>query len=161
MTSWRLTLALTFCCLLSATAGYWFGFREGLFFGVAADFLPRGVIAAGKLNALRAGNIEPVTTMLESEIDNGLIFGHDLFRHPLRNVVGPVWDFNFYPEYEKYAVRLANYRKNHPSPMKPDAFDTVPADKEQYRESFKEPSVGVRENIGKMKSMVERYAEKQ
>jgi len=156
----RLAFLIIVCCLVSSTAGYWFGFREGLYFGVAADFLPRGAIAVGELNALAKGNQVPVVTMLESEIDSGLMFGHDLFEHPLRNLVRPIWGFDFYPEYERYAVSLANYRKDHPSQIKAEIFDTVPPEKEQYREQYKELSVEVRESLAKMNSMVERYATK-
>lgn len=161
MTRTRLPLLVVSCCLVSAAIGYWFGFRGGLYFGVAADFLPRGVIATGELNALRAGNQAPVVTMLESEVDTGLIFGYELFQHPLREVVGPLWNFDFYPEYERYAIRLANYRKEHPSQMKAEMFDTIAPEKEQYRQQYTENSVGVRESLAKMSSMVERYASKQ
>jgi hypothetical protein len=161
MTRLRLSLLAITCCLLSGALGYWFGFREGLYFGVAADFMPRGVIATSELNALRAGNQTPVVIMLESEVDNGLIFGHDLFQHPLREAVSPVWGFSFYPEYENYAVRLANYRKEHPSQLSADMFDTVPQGQMEYREQYKELSVGVRESLTKINSMVARYATKQ
>ena len=157
----RLPLLVVFFCLVSVGLGFWFGFREGLYFGVAADFLPRGVIATGSLNSLRTGNQATVVTMLESEVDTGLIFGHDLFQHPLREVVGPLWNFDFYPEYEQYAKRLANYRKDHSSQMTAEMFDAVPPEKEQYRQQYKEMSIGVRESLAKINSMVERYASKQ
>jgi hypothetical protein len=98
--------------------------------------------------------------MLEFDVDNGLIWCHDLFQHPLRRLMGPLWGFNFYPEYEQHAVRLANYRKNHPSLIKPDTFDIVPPEKEQYREFYRELAIGARENIVKINSMVDRYATK-
>jgi hypothetical protein len=159
MKHWRLVLAVV-ACVASAAVGYWFGFREALTFGVAADFLPRGVIATYHLKALRAGKPDNVLTGLEFDVDNGLIWGHELFRHPLRHLMGPLWGFEFYPEYEKYAVRLADYRKEHPSLTKPDMFDNVPPDKEQYRESYRELAQGTRENIAKINGMVERYATK-
>lgn len=96
--------------------------------------------------------------MLEYEVDSGLIFGHDLFQHPLRDVVGPVWGFDVYPKYEKYAVRMANYRKQHPSRMKPDMFDGLPQEKEEDPRLNQAMSVGARESIAKLNSMVERYA---
>ena len=160
MKRWRIVLAFLISCAGSGAAGYWFGFREALPLGVAADFLPRGVIATGHLKALGTGKHENMITMLEYDVDNGLIWGHDLFQHPLRRLVRPLWGFEFYPEYEQYAVRLANYRKEHPSLMKPDAFDNVPPEKEQYREFYRELAVGTRENIAKINSMVERYATK-
>jgi hypothetical protein len=160
MTRWTKALGFVAACLSSGAVGYWFGFREALPIGVAADFLPRGVIATGHLKGIRAGKTENVITMLEFDVDNGLIWGHDLFQHPLRHLMGPLWGFHFYPEYEKYAVRLANYRKDHPSLMKADAFDTVPPDGEQYREHYRELAQGARESVAKINSMVERYATK-
>src|SRR5262249_18506569 len=120
MKHWRILLLFTLSCLVSGAAGYWFGFREALYFGVAAEFIPRGVLATQHLVVMRGGHTDTVEHMLEYDVDMGLIFGHDLFEHPLRRAVGPVWGFDFYPKYEKYAVRLADYRKQHPSLMKSD-----------------------------------------
>ncbi len=141
-------------------AGYWFGFKEALPFGIAADSLPRGSIAVVQLEALRAGKTQNLVTALEFDVDNGLILGYELFDHPLRHAVDPVWGFNFYPEYEKYAARLANYRKTHPSLMTPDMFDQIPPGKEQYREEYRVLAVRTRENIDKVNVMVKRYASK-
>jgi hypothetical protein len=160
MRRWSLILAFFASCAASGAVGFWFGFREALPIGVAADFLPRGVLATGYIKALRAGKPENVITALEFDVDNGLIWGHDLFQHPLRHLMGPLWDFQFYPEYEKYAVRLANYRKEHPSLIKPDTFDNVPPGKEQDREFYRDLALGTRENVAKINSMVERYATK-
>lgn len=160
MKRWHIALAFVVSCVASGAAGYWFGFREALPLGVTADFLPRGVIATGHLKALRSGKPENVILKLEYDVDNGLIWGHELFQHPLRNLMVPIWGFNFYPEYEDFAVRLANYRKKHPSLMKPDAFDNLRPNKEQYREVYRELAHGTRENIAKINSMVERYATK-
>jgi hypothetical protein len=158
MVRWRIGMFVVVCCLASAAAGYWFGFKEALTFGIAADFLPRGSIAAAQLEAVRAGKTENLVIALEYDVDNGLIWGHKLFDHPLRQVVGPVWGFDFYPEYEQYATRLANYRKVHPTLMKPDMFDEIPPGKEQYREEYRELAVGTRENIANINAMVKRYA---
>ena len=160
MKRWRLLLLLTLCCLSSAAVGFWFGFREGVPFGVVADSLPRGALATAQLNVLRSGKTDTVTTMLEYDVDNGLIFGDELFQHPLRRVVGPVWGFDFYPKYEKYAARMADYRKQHPSPMTPDMVDNLPYAREQDRQLYQEMQAHVRENIARVNSMVERYATK-
>lgn len=160
MTRLRFTLVIFLCSVTSAMAGYWFGFKEALTFGIAADFLPRGTIATMQLEAVRAGKTQNLVTALEFDVDNGLIWGYELFDHPLRKIVGPVWGFSFYPDYEQYAVRLANYRKAHPSQMKADMFDQVPPGKEQYREHYRELAIGTRENIEKVNLMVERYASK-
>jgi hypothetical protein len=130
-----------------------------MFVGVAADFLPRGVVATHHLNSIRAGNLERVTVGLEHDIDMGLIFGHDVFEYPLRSFVGPIWGNDLYPEYKEFAVRLANFRKQHPSLMRPDTFDTVPKGYEQHKDAYKELAVSTRESIAKMNLMIDRYAE--
>src|SRR5437879_5040522 len=103
-----------FC--ISAAVGFWFGFREALPIGVMADRLPQGVIAVQQLTALRAGKTQNLATALEFNIDDGLVWGYDLFNHPLRRLFSPVWGFSPLPDYEKYATRLADYRVQHPSP---------------------------------------------
>lgn len=158
MKPWQIGLALVLSCTASGAAGFWFGFREGLPFGLAADSLPRAVNAAGHLTELRAGKTANVMLMLEYDIDNGLIAGYDIVEHPLRGLLGPVWGFNIYPEYNKYVIRLANYRKEYPSLLKSDASDIVPQGKEQDREFYSDVAKGNRENVGKINIMVERYA---
>jgi len=160
MKRWHLVLAFVASCVVSSAVGYWFGFREALPLGLAADSLPRGVIATQQLKARRSEKPQNVIIGLEYDVDMGLIWGHELFHHPLRHVLGPLWGFEFYPEYEKYAVRLADYRRVHPSLSKPDMFDNVPPNKEQYREFYRELAQGTRENIAKINTMVERYATK-
>jgi hypothetical protein len=155
---WRIACLLVVACIFSGAIGYWFGFREALYFGVAADALPRGTIATIHLDAIRAGKTQNAVSVLEFDVDQGLIYGHDLFGHPLKKWVGPLWSFNFYPDYEQYAVRLANYRKKHPSLMKPEMFDTVPAGQEQLQEEYAELASGTRENVQKLDFMVKRYA---
>ncbi len=152
---------LVICCGLSGAIGYWFGFREAWNLGVIADFLPRGAISSHQLNALRVGKQENVIIGLESDVDMGLIYGDTLFNHPLRNLLNPVWGFSVYPEYEEYAVRLANYRKKHPTFMKPDMFDKVPQDKPELNDFYKDLQKGVRENIIIINNMTEKYANKQ
>jgi hypothetical protein len=110
------------------------GFREGWFLGVAADFLPRGVIATQQIRALQSGKTDFLVTSWESDIDTGLIWGHDALHHPLRPLIPFLTGNAAYPDvYEKNAARLANYRKKTPTPLKADMFDAVPPGKEQYR----------------------------
>jgi transcription termination factor NusB len=153
-------IAVLLACGASAGLGYWYGMRQGWHLGIAADFMPRGAIAIYQLGLLKAGKPDNVIIGLESDVDNGLTWGHEILQHPMREVWRPLWGFEVYPEYEKYVVRMARYRKEHPSPFKPDAFDTVPPGKEQHREFYKELAKGARENKAKIDAMVERYATK-
>jgi len=157
MKRWAIALVVTISCVVSGAVGYWFGFREALPLGVAADFLPRGAIAIGHLKAIRSGKPENMVIMLEYDIDAGLIWADDVLRHPLRNAFEPLWGFNV-SLYDEYAVRLADYRKQHPSLMKADAFDKVPPGYEQYRESYRELAQGARESTSKLNAAVKRYA---
>jgi len=153
-------LAVILACGVSAALGYWFGVRQAWTLGLAADFLPRGSIATYQLQLLRSGKPENVITGLEGDVDNGLVWGYEVLNHPMRDLWRPIWGFEIYPEYEQYVVRMARYRKQYPSPFKPDAFDVVPPGKEEHREFYKELAIGARENKAKVDAMVERYATK-
>jgi len=110
MKRWTIALVLIISCAVSSVVGYWFGFRQALPFGVAAEFLPRGVLAIGHLKAIRSGKTESSITLLEYDVDTGLLWADEVLRHPLRDILEPLWGFNV-SQYEEYAVRLANYRK--------------------------------------------------
>jgi hypothetical protein len=160
MKRWQIAVLFVIGCSLSASAGFWFGFREAWQLGIAADFLPRGVIAAQQLQALKAGKTHNLAVALEFDVDNGLIWGHEVFGHPLRSLWKPIWSLDVYPNYEQYAIRLANYRKEHPSLMKPDTFDKVPPDQEHQADFYRDLAQGARESTTKLNSMIERYATK-
>jgi hypothetical protein len=81
----RTVATFTAVCIISGAVGYWFGFREALPLGVAADFLPRGSIAIYQLDGIRSGKTQNTITGLEFDVDQGLIWGDKLFSHPLRN----------------------------------------------------------------------------
>ena len=154
----RTALLFVTGCIASATIGFWFGFREALPLGLAADFMPRGVIAVQQLQALRSAKTQNLVTALEFSVDDGLIWGYDVVHHPLRHLWGPVWGWNVYPEFEKYAVRLADHRKQYPSPLKADVFDKVPPDQPELEEWYKDLALGVRESTKKRDWMIDRYA---
>jgi hypothetical protein len=153
-------LALVVASAISALVGYSFGFRQAWSLGVAADALPRGVIASQQLKALKAGKLDFVSVGLESDVDNGLIWGYEVLHHPMRDLLGPLSGASVYPEYEKYATRLADYRKLYPSQLKQDTFDTVPPGKEEYTAYYRELARGAREGVERINWMVERYASK-
>jgi hypothetical protein len=110
--------AILVASLASLAIGFWLGFHQAWPLGVQAEFLARGVLATQNLQALRNGKGEVVTTGLEFDIDNGLLFGGDFLEHPLRPFLAPVLGIELSGDYEQYALRLANYRKLHPSPTK-------------------------------------------
>ena len=160
MTRWRIAIAILVMCLLSVAGGFWFGFREALSLGVMADSLPRGSIAIQQLAALRAGKTQNLATALEFNVDEGLIWGYDLFNHPLRPLFRPLWGFDVFPDYEKYAVRLANYRKEHPSPHTTEYLKYLPRETTKERANYAELAEGARVYEFKLNAMVKRYASK-
>jgi len=64
-----------------------------------------------------------------------------------------LWGLAVYPEFEQYATSLADFRKEHPSLMKPDMFDKVLNDKKEFSASHKNMAQEVRENISKINAM--------
>src|SRR5688572_30784585 len=118
MARWKIALLILLACLGSAAAGFWFGFREALPLGLMAETLPRGVLATLHLKQLRSGHAETIVRGLEWEIDNGLVRGTQVLDHPLAPLFRPLWDYDVYPKYEKYAAQLADHRKLFPSPTK-------------------------------------------
>ena len=156
----NLTMAIFLACLLSAAGGFWVGFREALPLGVMADRLPRGSMAIQQIEALHAGKTQNLDTALEFDIDEGLIRGYDLFNNPLRPLFGPLWGFNVYPSYEQYAVRLANYRKEHPSPHTTEFLQYIPKESAEEKANYAELAEGARLYEFKLNAMVTRYATK-
>jgi hypothetical protein len=160
MTRWKLTITIFLACLLSAAGGFWFGFREALPLGVMADSLPRGSIAIQQLAALRSGKTKNLATALEFDVDAGLVWGYDLFNNPLRPLFSSLWGFDVYPGYEKYAVRLANYRREHPSPHTTDFLQYVPKESKEDKANYAKLAEGARLYEFKLNAMVKRYASK-
>ena len=138
MARWKFTLVIALACIASGAAGFWFGFREALPLGLMAESLPRGVLATQHLRQLRSGHSETIVRALEYEVDGGLVFGSDVLDHPLRSLFAPLWGYDVYPKYEKYAVRLADYRRQHASPAKSEDFKTFLDGFEQDRAKYGE-----------------------
>ncbi len=153
--------AIVATAIVSLVVGFWLGVREALPIGWIADAAPRGVMATGMLNQLKAGKAEHVVTLLESDVDGGLLWSHRLAESPLGPLLLPVWGFDAFPNNTEYVSRLANFRRVNPSPRKDDGFDTVPPDKEQYRDWYREMAKGVREDTRIINDMVTKYSTKQ
>jgi hypothetical protein len=145
-------------CAVSAGLGYWAGFREAWSLGISADYLPRGVLATGEIKSLKAGKPENVFILLESEIDIGLIQGERVLDHPLRRLLNPLSGTDVYPEFEKYAVRLANYRKKNPSSMSPGQFEPSSKQSAEEQAVYRDIQSNIRDGVRTMDRMIERYA---
>jgi hypothetical protein len=129
-------VGILIACLVSLALGFWLGFHQAWPLGVRAEFLARGVLATQSVQALRSGKGDIVTTLLESDIDNGLLIGGDFLEHPLRPFLVPALGIEIPTDYEQYAVRLANYRKLHPSPHKWESHPEIKAEIERRIERY-------------------------
>jgi len=101
----------------SAGGGYWLGFRQAWGLGLMADAAPRGVMAISQLHLLDTGHLEPIRMELNSEIDLGLMWWHQIDQFPLRSALNTLSGEDVVPQSESYVRRLATYRKNQPSPL--------------------------------------------
>jgi hypothetical protein len=160
MTRRKVTLIVVVACLASAGMGFWLGFREALSIGVAAESLPRGVLAMSHLRVLRSGHTDTIVTSLEYDVDRGLVWGHDVLTHPLRTLFVPLWSYDAYPRYEKYAAQLADHRKKHPSPTKSEDYKALMREFEQDQVKYGEVIENARVYQQRLNSMVERYGSK-
>lgn len=160
MARWKAGLLILLACLGSAAAGFWLGFREALPLGLMAETLPRGVLATQHLKQLRSGHTETIVRGLEWEIDNGLVRGTDVLNHPLKPLFVPLWGYDVYPKYEKYAARLADHRRQYPSPTKSADLKTLIQQFEQDNAKYGELIDNARLYELKLNAMVERYASK-
>lgn len=125
-----------------------------------SDAAPRGVLAVANLKALKTGKTEPLTLLLESDVDNGILWSYRLRKHPLANYFEPVWGLNAFTSNDEYLERLAKYRKLNASPFKVDAFDVVPQGREDAKEFYAELAVQSRENARVIQEAVTRYGSK-
>jgi hypothetical protein len=160
MKRWQVALLLVVACGASSAAGYWVGFREAWTLGVAVDNLPRGARSVAHLQALQAGRLRPVTLGLEFDVDNGLMWGYEVVNHPLRGLWEPLWGLDILPRYEQHLVRMADYRRAHPSSMRAEMFQAPPDSRPDLRESYVDFARGARAVVARRDEMVERYATK-
>jgi hypothetical protein len=100
--------------VIALIAGYVVGFRSAWQMGVQAEFAARGVLATQMLQAMRGGRTEFVTTLLEGDVDNGLLIGGDFAENPARPFL-PMTGIDAPANYEQFMARTATYRKANPT----------------------------------------------
>ena len=86
-----------------------------------------GAVAVPRLVAVEDGRAAELSRAFELDVDNGLIWAHHFVESPLHGYLEPVWGINGYPNDTQQLVRLATYRKAHPSLTKLNSFDDVQA----------------------------------
>ena len=104
---------------------FWFGFRQGVEVALTIDAIPRGGISLFQLKKLEEGGSTSMRTLLESDVDIALIAAHKLDHHLLLPVLEPLSGLSL--PHKESLVRLANYRKSHPSPLRAEALVREPA----------------------------------
>ena len=109
----RYIVAAATVMVLAFAGGYVIGFRSAWRMGVQAEFAARGVLATQMLNAVRGGKTDVVTTLLESDVDNALVFGGDFVESPARPLL-PLIGVDAPSDYEQFMSRTASYRKSNP-----------------------------------------------
>jgi hypothetical protein len=117
MKPWAIVVVIVCVAVVSAIGGFWFGFRQAWGMGVMADAAPRGAIAIAHIRWLDNGRTGDVKMQLESDIDSGLLWWHELSHSKLSGVLNTLSGSDVYPTNEEYVRRLAVYRKAHPSPF--------------------------------------------
>jgi hypothetical protein len=117
MNTYRYSLVVVLIATVAGVAGYWFGFRDGFDLGPKVNAAPKGVLALSTLRLIQRGDTVQPQSILQSDIDIGLLWWHDVRQFPLSPYLASIWGFDVYPQNEKYVRILAKYRVNHPSPF--------------------------------------------
>ena len=88
-------------------------FRSGL----AVEGAPRAVAELELGRRLDAGHVDEAKYYFESQVDASLMYWHDVLDSPVSPFLNTLTGGKFFPEYEIYIRRLAQYRKINPSPL--------------------------------------------
>lgn len=152
MKSWIAIGIVISACITSALGGFWFGFREGWNFSALSVSSAQGVIALRHIADLRAGKQDVVIQDLEMDINQGLYQTFKLERYSWRGLIPYIWDLgciscNKYCN--KYVVKLADYRAEHPSPLKPDIFSNVREMESSARDMTQDIDTEVQRHVSK------------
>jgi hypothetical protein len=156
MTRWQVALLLVVACTAAAAAGFWAGFREAWTLGSAADQLERASRSVTHLEELQAGKTRPVALGLEFDVDAGLLWAYEILEHPLRKLWAPLWGMDV--DYERYARRLADYRRDHPSSTRVEMFGSSREARPDSQEALPDFNRSAREVAARRDAMVQRYA---
>jgi hypothetical protein len=153
---WSIVLAVA---LLSVAAGFWFGVRTGAYVGLMLDSAPRAAISLHQLQGIAAGKTANTVIGLESDIDTAFLGQHHLEQSGMYPLLELLWGFPVEVRRE-YLNRLADYRMEHPSPLRPQVLGGPRSESEEDREIHKWLIEGARDNQKVISQMVERFATK-
>jgi hypothetical protein len=151
--------------IAGSAAGYWLGLRQGAGFGVALASALRGSSAPLYLQASHDAQINLYTDAMESAVDEALFINHFLEDNPAFRLLPPLWGSDIEASRHDSLTRLANYRKEHLSPQRPEALEALRAQlPESQRKDLPEITPSLRQSMLKthetIAEMVRRYADK-
>ena len=153
---------LALLLLLVATSGcsFWYGFREGSHVAVMLDAVPRGGLSLFQLENAKQGVVtKNMVTLLEGDIDQALVWAHQMEQYPIYSILEPVWGLPVSPTREPL-TRLANFRKAHPSPLTAAALSAEPMPTEAEAAALRREIItGTKEREQVIASMVTKYAQ--
>jgi hypothetical protein len=150
--------------IVGLAAGYWLGLRQGGESGTFSDALTASA-SVWYLEGSQDAKITVCILEAESRIDGALIANHTLEEQPWFRILPPMWGSKLGVARRESLVRLANYRKEHPSPLTPEALDALIAEvPESERERLSTIDPSLRQSVMKTQEtiadMVSRYASK-
>jgi hypothetical protein len=117
------------------------------------------------LQAIQDGKINDYAILMESDVDQTLFANHYLEESSVFRLLEPFWGADIEASRRDSLTRLANYRKGHPSPQRPEALDALIAQvPESERRNLPEISPSLRQSMLETQQvideMVSRYANK-
>jgi hypothetical protein len=148
--------------IAASAAGYWVGLRQGDKSGVFIMAM-RAPTSLMYLQAIQDGNIDQYAILMEYDIDETLLANHYLEEQPMFRILPPFWGADAEASRRESLTRLADYRKAHPSPQRPEALDALLAQvSAAQRNNVPEFTPELRQSMLKQQEiiaeMVSRYA---
>ena len=143
----------------------WLGFRQGREFTGAFTHAMTAPASLVYLQAIQDGKIDDYTILMESDIDRTLLVNHHLEENSVFRLLGPFWGADLEAGRRDSLTRLANYRKGHPSPLRPEALEALMAQvPKSERQNLPEITPSLRQSMLETQKiidgMVNRYAGK-
>src|SRR5438093_248106 len=130
------------------STGYWFGLRQGADFGLAFASGLRGSSSLMYLQAIQDAKINLYTPVMETDVDTALLINHDMEGRPAFRLSPLLWGADVEAGRRESLTRLADYRKEHPSPQRPEALDALLAQMpESQRKNLPEITPAMRQSM--------------
>ena len=151
--------------IAAAATAYWLGWRQGGEFSTVFTSTAQATEALMYLRAIEEGKIDYYTVVMESDIDSALFLNYYLEESAAFRFLPLAWGSDIEASRREYLTRLANYRKQHPSPQRPEALRAL---REHLSESERKqvPEItpvlweSMLETQGFIDAMVDRYVTK-